>query len=587
MRRPFIKITIFLIITSILWMMVSADVCAQRSKKRKKKKEKEKEEVVLTENTLRLSEQFFTEGEKYFILEDLSRSLTFFQKSLELNPNNAAINYKIAEIYNLNNDFDNALLHASKAVRLQRKNKYYYLLLAEIYTKRTEYGKATEVYEELMNEIEGLDQYLFETAALYIYQEKYDEALSCYDRIEAKYGINEQVIYQKQSILIKTGDLEAVIAEGNKLIEAYPGESQYVANLVSKLMANDLYDEALVLLEKTLENFPDNPVLLNQLAEVYRKSGRIEEAKEITKMIFDDPQYSIQRKMQVVASYFGKELSDEDKEYVISLTEKIVELHPDEPDAYAIFGDLYQNFNMLQEAKNEYLKSIELNPSNLRAWQSILDYELRNSEFDSVIVHAEKAVTYFPNQALIYFYGGTAYLSKNDYKKSVQFLEQGKKMSSTNLQLLSVLNGQLGDAYNGLEEYKQSDDAYEEALDFDPDNDHVLNNYSYFLSLRKDKLDLAEKMASKLIENDPENPTYLDTYAWVLYQNDKIEEAKKYIEIAIVHDEVSGTIFEHYGDILFKLGEIDAAVIQWEKAKELNDTTDLIDKKIADRILYE
>ncbi len=291
--------------------------------------------------------------------------------------------------------------------------------------------------------------------------------------------------------------------------------------------------------------------------------------------------------MQVVASYFGKELSDEDKEYVISLTEKIVESHPDEPDAYAIFGDLYQNFNMLQEAKNKYLKSIELNPSNLRAWQSILDYELRNSEFDSVIVHTEKAVTYFPNQALIYFYGGTAYLSKNDYEKSVQFLEQGKKMSSTNLQLLSVLNGQLGDAYNGLEEYKKSDDAYEEALDFDPDNDHVLNNYSYFLSLRKDKLDLAEKMASKLIENDPDNPTYLDTYAWVLYQNDKIEEAKKYIEIAIVHDEVSSTIFEHYGDILFKLGEIDAAVIQWEKAKELNDTTDLIDKKIADRILYE
>ncbi len=272
MRRPFIKITIFLIITTILWMMVSADVCAQRSKKRKKKKEKEKEEVVLTENTLRLSEQFFTEGEKYFILEDLSRSLAFFQKSLELNPNNAATNYKIAEIYNLNNDFDNALLHASEATRLQRKNKYYYLLLAEIYTKRTEYGKATEVYEELMNEIDGSDQYLFETAALYIYQEKYDEALSCYDRIEAKYGINEQVIYQKQSILIKTGDLEAVIAEGNKLIEAYPGESQYVVNLVSKLMANDLYDEALVLLEKTLENFPDSPVLLNQLAEVYRKS---------------------------------------------------------------------------------------------------------------------------------------------------------------------------------------------------------------------------------------------------------------------------------------------------------------------------
>jgi len=383
------------------------------------------------------------------------------------------------------------------------------------------------------------------------------------------------------------GNLDDVIIEGEKLINAYPGEPQYVANLASKLMANDLYDKALLLLENKLESFPDNPILLNQLAEVYRKSGRIEEAKEITKLIFDDPKYSLQRKMQIVASYFGKELSAEDKDYVISLCEKIIEYHPDDPDAYAIFGDLYQNFGIPEEAKNKYLKSLVLNPANLRAWQNILDYELRNNEFDSVIVHAEKAVTYFPNQALLYFYGGTAFLSKNEYKKSVQFLEQGKKMSSTNLQLLSVFNGQLGDAYNGLEEHEKSDKAYEEALDFDPNNDHVLNNYSYFLSLRKDKLDLAEKMASKLIENNPDNPTYLDTYAWVLYQYDKIEEAKKYIEIAIIQEEVSGTIFEHYGDILFKLGNIDEAVIQWEKAKELNDTTDLIDKKIADRKLYE
>ena len=96
MRNPFIKIILFLIITTTLWMMGSADVCAQKSKKRKKKKEKE--EVVTTEKTLRLSEQFFTEGEKHFILEDLARSLAFFEKSLELNPQNNNAKYMLKEL---------------------------------------------------------------------------------------------------------------------------------------------------------------------------------------------------------------------------------------------------------------------------------------------------------------------------------------------------------------------------------------------------------------------------------------------------------------------------------------------------------
>jgi tetratricopeptide (TPR) repeat protein len=167
-------------------------------------------------------------------------------------------------------------------------------------------------------------------------------------------------------------------------------------------------------------------------------------------------------------------------------------------------------------------------------------------------------------------------------------LEQGKKLSSSNLELLAYFNGQLGDAYNGIKEYEKSDKAYEAALDFDPDNDHVLNNYSYFLSLRKEKLDLAEKMSTKLIERNPEDPTYLDTYAWVLYNLGKFNDAKKYIEKAINFDETnSGTLVEHYGDILFKLGDVDSAVEQWEKARKLNDTTELLDKKIADRQLYE
>jgi len=176
-------------------------------------------------------------------------------------------------------------------------------------------------------------------------------------------------------------------------------------------------------------------------------------------------------------------------------------------------------------------------------------------------------------------------LSNSD-SSAAEVLEQGKKLSKNDPNMQVVFNSLLGDTYNELEQYQKSEEAYEAVLEIDGNNDHVLNNYSYFLSLRKQNLDKARRMSSKLIKNNPDEPTFLDTHAWVLFMQGDYKAAKKFLELALEKD-TSGTIIEHYGDVLFKLGDIENAVIQWNRAKGMDDTSDLIDKKIADRKLYE
>jgi len=190
-------------------------------------------------------------------------------------------------------------------------------------------------------------------------------------------------------------------------------------------------------------------------------------------------------------------------------------------------------------------------------------------------------------QGMIYYFNGAANLQRQNYDEAIYALEQGKRLSSSNLGLVSVFNSMLGDAYNGKGNHARSDRAYEAALDFDPDNLAVLNNYSYYLALRKEKLDKAEEMSSRAVEGDPENVTFLDTYAWVLFNREKYKEAARVIRKAIDIGNVSAIHYEHYGDILYKLGEIDQAVEQWKKARELNPDSPLIDKKIAEKTLYE
>jgi tetratricopeptide (TPR) repeat protein len=537
----------------------------------------------------RKAELYHTEAEKYFILEDYPKAFVLYQKSIEFDPNNATAFFKIAEIYTKSEDYDKAAENANKAIALNPENKFYYLAAAEAYTKKSDFAQAATTYEQMLANCENTDEYLFDLGALYIYQEKYDEALKVYNRIEDKYGINDQVVFQKQKLHLRKSDLDMAVEEGENLIENFPGESQYVLALADILISNGEEDRAVPYLEELLKDNPGESRATLMLSDIYRKKGDTEKADILLIKAFGDPELDLKQKMQVMAGFMQQLPGEQVESLTKSLGERLIQAHPNQPDAYSIYGDLMFQLQDAAQARAQYLKAIELGASGYNIWQNTLQLDVQLGDFDLAIAHGEKALELYPNQSSICWFLGTAYLMKKQHDDAIAVLEQGKKLSGSNPQMKSLFNAQLGDAYNNVEEYKKSDAAYDAALTHDPDNDHVLNNYSYFLSLRKERLDLADKMSKKLVASNPDDPTYLDTRAWVLYVMGRYDEAKTYIERAIESnsDKISGTIIEHYGDILFKLGDIDSAVKQWQRAKGMDETTELIDKKIADRKLYE
>jgi Tfp pilus assembly protein PilF len=187
---------------------------------------------------------------------------------------------------------------------------------------------------------------------------------------------------------------------------------------------------------------------------------------------------------------------------------------------------------------------------------------------------------------MLYYFNGLGQLRKKRYREATASLEQARKLSPDNPNFESDVYSMLGDAYNAEKDYTKSDRAYDEALALNPNYDLVLNNYSYYLALRKENLEKAEKMSVQLVKNHPDNASYLDTYAWVLYMREKYKDARKVMERAIATGNAGAIHFEHYGDILFQLGNIDDAVKQWQRAKNLDNGNPLIDKKIANRKLY-
>jgi tetratricopeptide (TPR) repeat protein len=576
----------------IFAVLISLSAIQPADAQGRKKKDKEEQSKSEQRNLLQ-AEVIFLEGEKYFMIEDYSKALIFFQKSLELNPDNAACHYKLAQVLLLQEEYDQALIYATQALELDSSNKYYYLQTAEIYTKQSNFAAAAQLYETMLATIPGTETHLFDLAAIYLYGNNLEAAISTYDKIEQEFGLSKEVVFSKQRIYLKQNRLQDAVTEIKEMIEMYPEEAAYVFNLSELYLSNNREDEAIPYLENYINEHPADARARLLLAEVYKKKGDINRAIEHLIEAFTNPELELTPKLNVLVEYM-KQLPDPTvKENSIKLAGSILAAHPYDANAQAVNGDLYLNLSN-QENNEEYKikalefyrKAVSFDDSNFNIWQNVLQIEAELSEVDSLARHSDQAIELFPNQPSLYYYNGFALIAQNDHETAVEILEQGKRLSRSDPNMQIVFQSLLGDTYNELELYAQSEAAYEAVLQVDPENSHVLNNYSYFLSLRREHLDKAKRMSSKLVKNNPNNPTFLDTHAWVLYMIGDYKEAKKLLELALQKD-ASGTIIEHYGDVLFKLGDIENAVKQWNRAKGMDDTSDLIDRKIADRQLYE
>jgi tetratricopeptide (TPR) repeat protein len=578
----------YIIIATICFTLVGVtDGVAQASKKQKNQPAPiVNKQDASSEQELHMSEILFLDGMKYFMLEDFNQALQFFQNSLKLNPENAAIQYKIAETQLALKNPQAALSAAKIASAKEPKNAYYYLLLAQIYTEQKQFNEAALTYNNLLKNIPNSNHYLFQLADLYLSQSRYDDALKTYERIETHFGLMDQITINRQQIYLRQKNVAKAIAEGEKLLTSAPSEVRYFLAQAELYNASQMPEKGIETLEKALRIEPNNPYAHLMLSDLYRQKGNRAESENQVKLAFSTSDLDIDTKVRILVDFI-RQLPDSELEgTALTLVDLTIRSHPEEAKAYAVAGDLQTIVGKKETARNNYLKAVALDDSHFKIWQQIVLLDAELSQSDSLIIHSEQALEIFPNQAVFWFYNGTGHLIEKSFAKAVKSLEYGKRLSLSEPNLIAQFNMQLGDGYNALKDFTKSDEAYEAVLAFDANNEHVLNNYSYFLSLRNVNLKKAEDMSSRLVKLFPTNPTYLDTHAWVLYKAGNYIEALKYLEQAVSLSE-DATILEHYGDVLFKLGKKDEALAQWQRAKLKGETSAFLEKKIRDKKLYD
>jgi Tfp pilus assembly protein PilF len=348
-------------------------------------------------------------------------------------------------------------------------------------------------------------------------------------------------------------------------------------------------DKALQAYQDLLKVDPDNAYVHLSLADYYRNQKQNEKAFEEIRIAFRSKELDIDTKVKILLSYYSvTEQYPELKPDADELCKIIVEVHPDEAKAFSIYGDFLYRDKKMEEARVQYRKAIALDKEKYALWNQLLVIESELNDYAAMEKESSEAMEYFPGQSLPYFFNGAAKIQLKKYKEAVEVLTEGKEFVYDNKPLLAQFYANIGDAQNQLKNHEASDAAYDKALEIDPGNVYVLNNYAYYLSLRNKNLEKAEEMSRKSNELQPGVNSYQDTYGWILYQMKRYPEAKEWIGKAIENGgRSSGTLLEHYGDILYQLGEPDKALEYWKDAKKAGGGSDLLDKKIADKKLYE
>ncbi|GAA0879546.1 tetratricopeptide repeat protein [Algoriphagus jejuensis] len=548
-----------------------------------------KKEAKLQETKTKAS-RYFIEGEKALVLGDLEKAYFYLQHALEMAPDEPAISYKIAEVLVRSNQAEKGLPFAEKAAMADPDNKYYSLMVAEIYTNLNQPLKAAEILDRLTSDSEKNQQYNLDLASLYLNANEFDKALIVLDRAEEYYGVREPFTVQKQRIYLRKNDLSNAVKEGEKLIEAFPGNPAYVLNLVEILYNNARINQALDLVNGEIKKYPNQPELQMAAYTLLKEKGEIAQANQLLISAFQSPDLDGEVKAKTFKSMLSEMQTSQRDSLLDEMEALMLRLNSTDAMVQEVIGERRGKEGNMPAAMDFFKKSLQIQPKNGPLLeQVILNSFGENADFTEIETFTTMGVDEFPEAPEFWFYDGVVKSATKKDSLAVQSLTKSVQLNAgKNPQLDQVAFGSLGSSYYTLGEKDSAFVYFEKALVLNPNDEQVLNNYAYFLSLDKRDLEKARTMSEKVVKKHPTNSTYLDTHAWVLFQMGSYEEASQYMSDAIRNDpEPSGVMLEHYGDILFHLGKVSDAMTWWKKAEGSTEASDKLAQKLKDGKYHE
>ena len=542
-------------------------------------------ETLLSAEQQRKYDYFFLEAMRMKEKNEYDAAFGLLQHCLDINPNASSALYEISQYYMFLRQVPQGQVALEQAVAFAPDNYWYSQGLVSLYQQQNELDKAAALLEKMVARFPSKQDPLFSLLDIYSRQEKYNDVISTLNRLEKRLGKNEQLSMEKFRIYLQMKDDKKAFQEIESLVQEYPMDMRYQVILGDVYLQNGKKQEAYDAYQKVLAVEPDNPMALFSMASYYEQTGQKELYQQqldtllLNKKVTSDTKISVMR--QVIAE--NEQSSAKDSTQVIALFDRMMKQDMDDPQIPMLYSQYLLSKNMEQEAVPVLEQVVDLDPTNKAARLMLVSAAVKKEDYKQIIKVCEPGIEATPDALELYYYLAIAYhqAEQGDSVLSVCNRALEHITPDTRKEVVSDFYSIMGDIYHTKKQMTEAYAAYDSALVYNPSNIGALNNYAYYLSVERRDLDKAEEMSYKTVKAEPNNSTYLDTYAWILFEKGNYAEARIYIDNAMKNDgEKSDVIVEHCGDIYFMTGDAEGALKYWKKALEMGSESKTLKQKI-------
>lgn len=508
-----------------------------------------------------------------------------FEECLAMRQDDDALFYALSKLELQRGNLDKSSEYILKAAELDPDNTWYIQELAYMYLERNDFPNAVVNFKKLVEiEPKSID-WLYGYAESLVKNGQEKEAIEVLYKAEDQTGKHPQFALQRFQLYMDMGDTENAEQELLKAQKSFPKDANIIANLVDFYFKTNRTDEGVAMLKELVIADPQNGRAHLALADYYQQRGDMENTYNELRAAFSSPNLDVDTKAKIMISVHDAEFSIDKEMY--ELLDILLEVHPEEAIVYSIQGDYMLTAKDEEGALKAYTKSLEKDNSKYPIWNQVMIMEYQAGMFQELYDHSKECLELFPTMATVYLLNSLSANQLGKFEDAAESANYGVEIVLNDPPLKAEMYCQLGEANFGLKNYSDGIENYKKGISIDPKSTLLKNNFAKSLATAKQELDLAQSMASQIIEAFPNNPIYQDTYGWVQFQKGNYKDAQKHFQMALDLDIEDAIIYEHLGDASIMLGEKDEAIEFWERAKELGSSNQVLDKKISEKKYYD
>lgn len=517
------------------------------------------------------------------------------ERANRINPNGAEALFELAQFAESHNLDIPVLAYLDRAHTLCPDNKDYLFELASACIAMSD-DRGVDMMQGLLSDELFRDKAFAMLCSFYESKGDFAKLCATLDKWRPIRDDDELLSTQKLRAAINMGHQQEALLIADTLIEKYPGnKTEYLIAKGEALLALDKTDDVLKIIKQVEEDDEtrgNGNILLYKYA-LATKNKEVENTA-LRNLILDT---SMPMQTRVVAyhNYLDRLPTPERKVLRDSLLTHLLPLHEEEATLYGVIVNQMINENTPDSLMLPiFNKMLDINPSDEFSRLSLMQNALSKRDYAELRRLSTDGLKENATHPLFYYYAGAVLQIQKDEKGALDMYAKGLKYitGNTHTELVSSYYSAYADALHKVGRKEEAYVMYDSALVYNSENIMCLNNYAYFLSLDGVRLDKAKQMSAKTIEKEPEEPTYLDTYAWILFLQSNYIEARKYIDKALkftedLSDPENVSLVDHAGDIYYHLGFTVEAVRYWKQAAKMDPTSELIRKKAQSQRYYK